>query len=389
MARSYVLYSGNAVQENFSIPFGYLDRDHVVVSVNNVVKEEETDYTFQSASVIHFLTAPGSGSSNVNIARNTPTNTAVVDFEDGSTLLEGDLDNAALQALYATEEALDALDAEEAAREAAINTVNTALNTINTAYEAADDAINTAYQAADSAINTAYQAADAALNTAIQAVADDLAAAQIEAGNVPTPQDPDDNGKSLIANNGTYDWGDPTLPTIDADDISDATTVGKALIRAASEAAGRTAINAAAATHTHDSDDISDATATGKAVITAADAAAARTATGAAKQLAPVALTPDTTVAIDASLSDTFTLLADQNFVLGNPTNGTDGQRIIIRIKQDGTGGRTLTFDSDWRLGTDITAVVLSTDANKVDYIGAYYNSTDDKWDVLAFVKGY
>jgi hypothetical protein len=120
----------------------------------------------------------------------------------------------------------------------------------------------------------------------------------------------------------------------------------------------------------------------GTGATTAAGARAALRAT-------PQALTPGVTVALDASLSDTFTLVADQSFTLSNPTNPTDGQRIVVRIKQDGTGSRLITFDTKWRFGTDITAVVLSVAANAVDYIGAYYNATDDMWDILAVAKGY
>lgn len=79
--------------------------------------------------------------------------------------------------------------------------------------------------------------------------------------------------------------------TIDADSITDATTVGKALIRAADAAAGRSAIGAGtsnlalgttsstakAGDYQPTAANISDATATGRAVLTAASAAAART----------------------------------------------------------------------------------------------------------------
>lgn len=118
----------------------------------------------------------------------------------------------------------------------------------------------------------------------------------------------------------------------------------------------------------------------------------ARTALGAATQYTPVVLTPGASPAIDASLGDTFTLVPNQNFTLPNPSNPTNGQRIIIRIKQDATGSRVLTgFGAKWLGGTDIplVSIILSTAANKTDYLGAYYNSTDDAWHLLAFVKGY
>lgn len=70
-------------------------------------------------------------------------------------------------------------------------------------------------------------------------------------------------------------------------------------------------------------------------------------------------------------------------------SGGIDGQAVRIRFKQDGTGSRLLTLDSKFRLGADITSVTLSTAANKIDYLGVIYHSSDDKYDVVAFVKGY
>ena len=62
---------------------------------------------------------------------------------------------------------------------------------------------------------------------------------------------------------------------------------------------------------------------------------------------------------------------------------------MIWRFTQDGTGGRTITLGSDFRFGTDITAISLSTAPNVTDYFGAIYNSSAGKWDVIAFIKGY
>ena len=180
-------------------------------------------------------------------------------------------------------------------------------------------------------------------------VASDLEDAVVVAGNVPSPADPGDNNKTLKANAGAFSWQTTTVAV-----------------------AG-----------------ISDSTATGRAVVTATDAAAARSAITAAKQLTPVALTPGATVNTDAALGDYFTLVPAQDFTLATPTNPTHGQRIMYRIKQDGTGSRILTFGAGFRLGTDISSIVLSTAINKVDYLGVVYDSVDAKFDVVAFVKGY
>jgi len=102
-----------------------------------------------------------------------------------------------------------------------------------------------------------------------------------------------------------------------------------------------------------------------------------------------VALTDAATIATDASLGNTFTVTLTTNRTLGAPTNPTNGQKITYRFRQDGTGGRTLAFNAIFRFGLDIEALVLSTGANKVDYMGCIYNSTDSKWDVVAVAKGF
>lgn len=103
----------------------------------------------------------------------------------------------------------------------------------------------------------------------------------------------------------------------------------------------------------------------------------------------PVALTDASTIAVNAALGNQFTVTLGGNRTLGNPTNSTNGQMILFAIRQDGTGTRTLTLGTDYRLGTDITVVTLSTAINKTDYLGVRYNSTDSKWDVIAFTKGF
>lgn len=100
------------------------------------------------------------------------------------------------------------------------------------------------------------------------------------------------------------------------------------------------------------------------------------------------ALTDAATIATDASLGNTFTVTLGGNRTLGAPTNPVDGQKITYRIRQDGTGNRTLAFNAIFRFGLDID-VNLSTGANKTDYIGCIYHGTDSKWDVVAVSKGF
>lgn len=102
-----------------------------------------------------------------------------------------------------------------------------------------------------------------------------------------------------------------------------------------------------------------------------------------------VTLTDAATIATDASLGDVFTVTLGGNRTLGAPTNPTNGQKCIWRIRQDATGSRTLAYNAAFRFSTSVTSPTLSLTAAKTDYIGAIYNSTDSKWDVVAVDLGH
>lgn len=104
-----------------------------------------------------------------------------------------------------------------------------------------------------------------------------------------------------------------------------------------------------------------------------------------------VTLTDAATIVVDATLGNIFKVTLGGNRTLGNPTGVVDGQKMVFRIRQDATGSRTLAYDTKFRFGTVLTlaAATLSTTAAKTDYIGVIYHATDDKFDVVAFMKGY
>lgn len=97
----------------------------------------------------------------------------------------------------------------------------------------------------------------------------------------------------------------------------------------------------------------------------------------------PVALTDAATIATDASLGNTFTVTLGGNRTMGAPTNPVNGQRILYRIRQDGTGSRTLGWNAAFRFSTTRPSPTLTTTINRTDYIEFIYNSTDSKWDVI------
>jgi len=88
----------------------------------------------------------------------------------------------------------------------------------------------------------------------------------------------------------------------------------------------------------------------------------------------------------NATLYDTYIVSALGASGTINAPSGTPvaGQRLVIRIKDDGTirglafAGATGAYRS---VGTTLPG---STTANKTSYIGCVYNSTDNFWDVIA-----
>jgi len=102
-----------------------------------------------------------------------------------------------------------------------------------------------------------------------------------------------------------------------------------------------------------------------------------------------VALTDAATIAVNAALGNQFTVTLGGNRTLGNPTGAVNGQLLLFALRQDGAGSRTITLDTKFRLGADITSITLSTGANKTDYLGVRYHSSDDTFDVISFVGGF
>ena len=106
MALSYVTYTGNGSQTDFTFPFNYLATTDVFVFVNDV----STAFTWINTSSIRLAVAPASGLS-VQVRRVTQKVSAPVNFTDGAVLLETDLDALSTYALYVAQEAQDTVDA--------------------------------------------------------------------------------------------------------------------------------------------------------------------------------------------------------------------------------------------------------------------------------------
>lgn len=97
-----------------------------------------------------------------------------------------------------------------------------------------------------------------------------------------------------------------------------------------------------------------------------------------------VSLTDGATINTDASqgylLGSTYRVTLEGNRTIANPTNPSDGQRIVYELKQDAIGSRTVTWGSKFVWSDDIPVVTLSTTAGYVDLVAWVYNATADKY---------
>lgn len=86
----------------------------------------------------------------------------------------------------------------------------------------------------------------------------------------------------------------------------------------------------------------------------------------------------------NAGTDDEYTITAlAANATIGAPTGTpTEGQKLILRIKDNGTA-RTLAFNAIYRFSSDLAAPT-TTVINKTFYLGFIYNATDSKWDNIA-----
>lgn len=103
----------------------------------------------------------------------------------------------------------------------------------------------------------------------------------------------------------------------------------------------------------------------------------------------PVALAYAATRTIDCSTGDTFNI----GTLTGNTTlafsGGTDGQKIMVNVAQDATGGRTLAVGAEVAFSEDLPSVAISTAANKADILGFVYHAATAKYRFVSHVKGF
>ena len=91
--------TGDGITKNYTIPFDYLSRAHVSITVDG----EAEEYEYTNAKAITFTTPPPKGSTII-IERETPYDEAFVHWTDGTVMSADDLNAQQLQSLFVLQE---------------------------------------------------------------------------------------------------------------------------------------------------------------------------------------------------------------------------------------------------------------------------------------------
>jgi hypothetical protein len=104
-----------------------------------------------------------------------------------------------------------------------------------------------------------------------------------------------------------------------------------------------------------------------------------------ANALKVIPLTDGATITPDFRMGNLYTVTLGGNRTIAAPTDPQvrDGAMVIIRLRQDATGSRTVTWNAIYRFPGG-TAPTLTTTAAKTDYLGFIWNMTDTKYDCIA-----
>ena len=94
-------------------------------------------------------------------------------------------------------------------------------------------------------------------------------------------------------------------------------------------------------------------------------------------------------ITLDTSSATGFAIIMGGNTTLQTPTGGAAYKSIVVRLTQDATGSRTLSFSGGWNISNDLLGLTVSSAASSTSYIGAIYNEQTLKWDVVSFARGY
>lgn len=115
MASTIAIYTGDGTTTDFTVPFDYLAKKFVKVSVGLTVLEggdygdTSKDFYFLDKTTVRLRTPPQAGA-EVTIRRYTSATDRIVSFKDASILKASDLDASSIQTIHIAEEGRDVIN---------------------------------------------------------------------------------------------------------------------------------------------------------------------------------------------------------------------------------------------------------------------------------------
>lgn len=94
------------------------------------------------------------------------------------------------------------------------------------------------------------------------------------------------------------------------------------------------------------------------------------------------------TINTDANSGNIFDLILAASGTLSNPTNGTDGQTLRWRITY-ANSGIPLSLGNNFKIPNVVSTLSFSRASGVTDLLGATYDASRTKWDIIGFVPGY
>jgi hypothetical protein len=185
-----------------------------------------------------------------------------------------------------------------------------------------------------------------------------------------------------------------SVSSLVAADITDSTATGRSVLTS-NAAAGRTALGLgtaaveptstfAAASHNHAASEITSGTmdiarlpeaTTAQFLANTADKVLSTDQVWAGA--APVTLTDAATIAIDMGTGINFSVTLTASRTLGAPTNAKAGQSGVIVVKQNGTGGWTLSYNAVYKFQGG-SAVAIDTTASRTSLLSYFVEDSSN-----------
>lgn len=354
MAFARDTYTASAAQTDFTITFGYLAEEDVLVYLNGVLQTQGAgeDYTIVSTTTVRFNSGLSEDDAVV-LVRSTSQTARIVDYSTASTLTEEDLDDDSLQAFYLAQEALDA-----AARALGL--------TIDDMWDA------TGHRITEVAEPTAN--ADAATKIYVDEVL-------IAAGNTPAAAEAEDGDVLVVTTEGTVAWAELAEAYI-PDGLIDAGMMAALTIteaELAAESITNAKIEDGAVNTEHFTAEAVNATAIEAAAVTLAkiDATAGTEGEYLRNEEATSVVWAEAAPAWTYHAEVDFSTLTEYDLVTGLPNTVNEIEIFLNNISND-ANGTPFVLQLGGAVAYDVTG-----------YVATGHHTLDTVWEVAASTAGF